>query len=145
MELIELVRRTPPGHRIELDLAAGDLEALARAYLDRKTELDVRDLQIEVREPVVAVRGVTALLGRDVGLAVEGVPAVADRRLQLDLRRIELNGAPAPKFAASEISAFLEQKLNSPKLLLDVEAVTVTDRSVRVIAYRKPPPGTPPT
>ncbi|HEX2173624.1 MAG TPA: hypothetical protein VHL09_14395, partial [Dehalococcoidia bacterium] len=112
------VRRAAPGDAIDLTLTAADLTALARAYLDRKADLDVRDLDVEIAAPAVHIRGVTALLGRDVRLSVVGVPGVRDRRVQIDLRRVEVNGAPAPKFAVSEIAGFLASKFGSPKLLL---------------------------
>lgn len=133
---IERVRQTVPGHRVHLELSAADLQALARAYLDRQADLDIREVKVEIVAPDVIVRGVTALLGRDVTLAVAGTPAARDRRVAIDLRRIDLNGAPAPKFAVAEIGAFLQKKFSSPKLLLDVEEVTVQSGIVQIVGYR---------
>ena len=137
LDALDLVRQTPPGERVELELTARDLEALAHAYLDRKADLDVRDVAVEIRDPVVTFRGTTSLLGRDVSVAVTAVPSARERQIHLDLRRIELNGGPAPKFAAAELSAFLKDKFNSPKMLLDIAAVELAGQRIRVTGYRR--------
>ena len=143
VEAIDLVRRTPPGERVELELSASDLEALARAYLDRKADLDVRDVAVQIEDSAVTVRGTTSLLGRDVSLSVTGAPSARERRVHLDLRRVELNGGPAPKFAIAELSAFLTEKFNSPKMLLDITAIECANQRLRVTGYRRAAPGGP--
>src|SRR5688500_11969855 len=73
-EAVERVRRAAPGDPLDVSLTAADLAGLARAYLDRKAELDVRDVGVEIRPPGVLIRGVTALLARTCGSACWGSP-----------------------------------------------------------------------
>lgn len=139
-EVVERVRQAAPGDPLDVTLTASDLEGLARAYLDRKADLDVRDVGVEIQAPAVLIRGVTALLGRDVRVSVWGVPAAHDRRIRVDIRRIDVNGAPAPKFATAEIGSFLVDKFSSPKLLIDVESIAVEPDAVRVTGRRAADP-----
>lgn len=139
-EVVERIRRAAPGDQLDVSLTAADLEGLARAYLDRKAELDVREVGVEIDPQGVRIRGVTALLGRDVRVSVLGVPAARDNRVRVDVRRVEVNGAPAPKFATSEITSFLIEKFASPKLLIDVDSVFIESGTIRVTGRRAPDP-----
>ena len=137
---VDLVRLARPGDRLELSLTAEDLQALAQAYLDRKDEFDVREVGVDIDAPHVIIRGVTALLGRDFQITVSGRPIAQDGIVRPNLQWVELNGGPAPKFAVKEISEFLQRKLRSPKLLLDVEQVEVREQAVHLTGFRRPDP-----
>lgn len=141
-EAIERVRQAAPGDPVDVTLTAADLEGLARAYLDHKPDLDVRDVGVEIVPPGVRIRGVTALLGRDMRVSVLGVPLARDDRIRVEVQRVEVNGAPAPKFATSEITSFLIEKFASPKLLIDVASISVEPGAVRVTGRRSSDPAT---
>lgn len=138
---IAVVRAASPGDLVELHLTPSDIEALARAYLSRKPDLDFRDLSIELKPPAILIRGETNLLGRGVRVSVQGIPTVKDRQVRIDIRGITLNDSPAPKFAASEIAGFLQERFTPEKLLLHVDEITVNDDSVHVVATRAGAPG----
>lgn len=138
--VIGRIRAAPVGERLEFELTPADLEGLARAYLDRKADLDLRDLAIAIEQPAVVIRGVTALLGQDVTLTVRARPAVRERQFQIDLEDVRLNGTPAPRFAVREIAGFLQKKLTSPKLMVEAESLVVVDDGVRIVGRRRPDP-----